>query len=446
MPPKVKELLAKLADEIAKDPAERDDKAIAAIAKDIQGYSDSDEGKGYAGTVELTAAVEQLRKDVDAQTEAVREAKRLGLSVHGLGVRVPSGRSARMQMLADSRCFMSDETAERFGAELAVKLFKVYARDVSDLPQRTREIAESVRKDADIDPSLSGSGAELVSNEFRAELIRNVEAVGQLYPLMRRVPLVTFGTTTYPKRTAGMTAHPTAVAAQIAQSGITFDTVQLQPEKWAVLSGIPNEMFRFANMLADIGQLAGLEIVYAMQYAFDNAVVNGDGTADYGGITGILESLNISAVTAASGHTTMATIDETDVSNVIAGLTKDYAIDKAAWGFSLSVQRALRNIRATTGVPLYDRGNGGEPNTIDGYPYSMCNRMPAKAAVTAGTKYGFFGDLEKSHYFGMVREIEIAKSEHIWFGSDMTAIRGIAHVDCQEADADAIVVAKSAAS
>lgn len=431
---------------VALPPTERDSDKLGKSLKDIEDFLSSDEARDLQSGAEWKTMADQLRKDVDDQAKAVLEMRRNGLGLSGVRAIMPAGRRERLEMLADGKCFMDDDTAKRFGAHMAVKLWKANARDVNDLPVYTRELAESVAKAADIDPTVTGGGAELVADEFKAELIRNVEAVGKLYTLMRRVPLTTFGTTTYPKRTGGLTAFPTAVAAQIQQSGIQFGTVQLKPEKWGTLTAVPNEMFRFPSMLAAVGQLVGLEIVYAMSYAFDNAVANGDGTADYGGITGILQSANISAVTAAAGHTTMATIDETDISNVIAGLTADYAIDAAAWGFSLSVQRAMRNIRTTTGQPMYDRGDAKEPNTIDGYPYHMSNRMPAKASVTAGVKYSFFGDLQKSHYFGMVGAIEIAQSDHVLFASDMTVIRGIAHVDCKEADVTAIVIGKTAAA
>ena len=153
-----------------------------------------------------------------------------------------------------------------------------------------------------------------------------------------------------------------------------------------------------------------------------------------------------SAVTAAATHTTVATLDGTDISNVIAGLTVGYALGEAEWGMSLSVKGKLRALKTTTGAPLYQRGNQREPSTIDDYPYQLSPRMPASGSIGAAELYAFFGNLRLSHIVGMVRDIEIARSEHALFESDMMAIRGTMHVDIQEADASAIVTAKTAAA
>jgi HK97 family phage major capsid protein len=433
---------------------ERDEKAVRKLNKDFEAFIDSDEAKGLGNvTTEFKAEFDQLKKDHEESVKTVAELKRMGLGSQRGGIILPSGKSARLQMLADGRCFMSDETAKRFGAHAAVQLARSgHAKLREDaLPQYTRDLAKDVEKtagelrakaDVNIDPDTSGSGSELVSDEFRAELIRNVEAVGTAYPLLRRVPLGTWGTTTYPKRTAGLTAYPTALGSQITQSGITFETVQLSPEQWGTLTGVPLVMFSDPGLLADLGNLIGVEIVYAMAYAFDNCVVNGDGTATYGGITGMLQSANVTAVAPTADHDAIAEIDETDISEIIAGLTADYAHADAQWLLSLSIKSHLRNIRSTTGMPIFDRGNGDrEPATIDGYPYQICQRMPAAAAAVDGGAFALFGDFRKAMYFGMIRDIQIATSEHVWFDQAMVAIRGLAYVDAAEADADAVIEA-----
>lgn len=454
MPPKIKELLAKLAEQIGKEPAERDDKAIAAIAKDIQGYSDSDEGKGYAGTVELTAAVEQLRKDIDAQATSVRNIQRAGLNVSGGVIQLPAGRSARLEMLRDGRAFADPELAKTFGAVVAVGVAKSgkIGWAVEDLPQYTRDVAKSAegltdllfgaKATPDIEPS-SGVGAELYSTYvYMSELIRNVEAYGTVFTEARRVVLPSLlGTTTWPKLSTGMTAYPTAVAAQITKSGAAFTTVTMRPVKWATLTGVPNEMFRDPSMLVELGQFVGIEISRAMAYAFDNAIINGDGTSTYGGITGILQSATIGTVTTAA-HTTLSTLDGDDIDDVVAGLSLSIAHANAQFFGSLSVGMKVHGIKDTTGQYIYRTANDTRGQRIvNGYPWVVGQLFPAAAAATAGNKYAAFGDLRMAYYFGMVRSLEIAQSEHVWFDQDMVAIRGLAHVDAKEADADGVVTA-----
>ena len=72
--------------------------------------------------------------------------------------------------------------------------------------------------------------------------------------------------------------------------------------------------------------------------------------------------------------------------------------------------------------------------------------MPAAGTISAATKYAWFGDPRMSHICGMLRDIKIVSSDQALFESDMTVVRGVMHVDIQEADVTAIVTGKTAAS
>ncbi len=411
---------------------------------------------------EMKATAEQLRKDLDAAQKQLDALARIGLN-QGRGYSlVPSGKAQRIQMLRDKRAFMDDETARRFGAHFAAKICRGPASKIryEELPKYTRDTAEDVEKvagqfkaDANISPDISGAGQELISNEFRAELIRNVEAVGTAFTKFRRVPLATFGKTIYPRRvyntdgTGGLTAYPTAIAAKIRQSGVAFGSVTLAPNEWAVLSGIPTIMFLDPGLLVDLGQLVGTETVYAMSDAWDNAVINGDGSADYAMITGVLQSSDVASVAPTQSHTTVAALDALDVGYIDGSLPVAYAYNDASWLMHLSVFQAMRNIRSATaaggaqvfGAPIYQRGDGENPATIDGYPYTICKRMPVAANVTAGSKFAAFGNFEMSHYFGILRELKIDTSADVWFDQNMVAVRGIAYVDFQESDPHCLI-------
>jgi len=439
---KLMKLLALLTAQMALPVDQRDEKALAKHVREAGEWLKTDEAKAAEtiNVVEMQAELAALKAANDTQAEALRAFQKNGIPIHR-DIVAPAGLTARREMLADQRAFLADETATRFGAWFVERAAALWNR--SDLvTPAVREIAEAVR--ADMEPGTGTAGGYLIPDEFRPELIRNVEAEGTVFVKCRRIPLVTTGSTKIPKRTGGLTAYWTAPAATGTRTAPTFDLVTLTPEKLMVLTAYPNEFAR-GNLLADLGQFLGLEITHAMAYALDDAIVNGDGTATYGGITGILQSANISAVTAATGHDTFAEIDGTDISNVIAGLSKSYALAEAFWLMSLSVKGGLRALKATTGVPLYQRGGNGEPNTIDDYPYVLSPRMTAAGSISASTLYAAFGDLRYSHVVGMIRNIEIAQSEHALFESDMTAIRAVLHVDCQEADATAVVTAKTAA-
>jgi len=394
---------------------------------------------------ELKSQTDQLRKELDAAAEETRRITAAGLGVVGGRIIVPGGKTARLEMLKDNRAFLDDADAKRFGAFMAYKALKTWNK-LDECPKYVKDIAEDViKRQKDLDPNVDASGGYIIADEFRPELIRNVEATGVFFPQMRRLPLVGLGTMNIPKRTAGLTAYWTAAGAQGTRSTPTLDLIQLTPEKLMALVAMPNEFLR-SSLLVDLGNWLGTELVYALQYALDNAAINGDGSADYGGITGIMQSANITSVAAASGNVSLATLDAVDLSNAIAGITVDYAMREPKWGMSLSVLMSLRGKRNSDEMPIFERANGEMPANIDGYPFDFGNTMVAAGSVTTATKYAFFGDLRQSHICGMLRDINIAASEHVLFESDMHMLRAVMHVDIVEAETNAIITAKTAAS
>jgi HK97 family phage major capsid protein len=107
---------------------------------------------------------------------------------------------------------------------------------------------------------------------------------------------------------------------------------------------------------------------------------------------------------------------------------------------SLSASRTLRGIMSTVGTPIYERGSNGEMNTIDGYPYTICQRFTAAASVAASTRWGVFGDFRRALLFGLLQDVQIASSDQAAFRNDQTLIRGLAHFDVAYQDANALVV------
>lgn len=426
---------------------DRDEKAIRETLKDATSFFDSDEAKGLSADNDIAgmkATVEQLKADSEKAAEELRKIQKMGLTFSHGSVNVLDYDEV-IALRRVGNVFRTVEQAEAFAAMTARAIFGKSPRYEELVSERARGMADDLVKD--LDPGVAGSGAELVSNIYVADLIAHLEAVGVLYNMCDRVPLQTIGQTIYPKLTGELTAHPTTAAAKIAESAPTYSTVTLTPVKWGVLTPVPNEFFRNPTLLDQLGQRLAMLITRAIAYAADNALVNGDGTADYGGITGLLQDASLTAVTAAA-HTSLGAYDANDCGKVIAGCVKDYVTDPY-WMFSLSAQRTLRNIRevdaagGATGQPLFQRGGNGEPNTIDGYPYTTCQRFPAAAAASAAVKWGAFGDLRLSHYFGMLGGIQIDQSEHVRFEHDMTVIRGIAMMDCKVKDADATIIAKT---
>jgi len=432
---------AELADEFGKGEARDDGKVAVLLEKQARLLADP-AAAGYGATDELKTQITQLRADLDAEVKARRQFEKLGLGLAKAGGVIVPGRSARREMLADGRAFYDDDMAAEFGALMAVHLAGCKGAPLTpdQLPRYTKDLAKTAQQKATPDiEAATGIGAELVANLYLRELIRNVETYGTVFPECRRVALATMGTVTVPKRTAGMNAYWTAAGATINQSGIAFDTVTLHAEKLAALTAVTREMFLDPALLADLGQLIGLEIALAIAYALDNAVVNGDGTATYGGITGLLKSATLGSAAAATGHTTIALMDAGDVSSFSRSLTIGMFYNQAKWYGHLSVREAFLDLRTTTGGWVFrDRADDAGRRILKGYPWVVGQLFPPESAVATGDKFACFGDLRSAYLFGSIRGVEIASSEHVWFDQGLVAVRGIIHADAAEADANAI--------
>lgn len=135
----------------------------------------------------------------------------------------------------------------------------------------------------------------------------------------------------------------------------------------------------------------------------DNCLFNGDGSATYGGIYGLLPKLEATSAAqydAASGNTTPATLDLEDFWGCVGKLRRYPGIEPR-WFVHQEVYAASmgRLQTAAGGVTAMDIANGGIPKFL-GYPVEIVNVMPAVSAVTAGVIGIVFGDLRMAAMFG----------------------------------------------
>ncbi|MFB3893229.1 MAG: phage major capsid protein [Phycisphaerae bacterium] len=426
-------------------PAEqREDEKSRAVLAETKAFLESDEFKALDGN-EWKSKLATMQKTIDDQATEIRNLQKLGLKRQGDAVRV-MGKAEILDLMEIGKVFPSNERAMKFGATVIEAALSNRVNYKEMVCQGVRDIAADVRKEwseqqkATMDPGVSGSGSEFIANAFIPDLIAPLEAAGKLYPLCQRVPLSTVGTTYYPKLTSDIdNAVPTAVMAALTEKALATGNVQMVPVKWGLIIVVPNEFLRNPMKLVDLGQLVGTMGVRAIANGWDDALVNGDGTARYGNIMGIRNDTNLTAVNPASA-TSVASYTGADVSSIAKGITKDTVTDPQFY-FHLSVMRTFRAIRTTTGEAIFTRGSNGEPNMIDDYRYNICQKWPpAASAATASVKFGAFGDIRLSHVFGLLNQIEISQSEHVLFNSDATAIRFIGQAHAALRDANALVV------
>src|SRR5258705_1632492 len=133
-----------------------------------------------------------------------------------------------------------------------------------------------------------------------------------------------------PRRTNGLSANFVTEGAAIPESSFQLDAVETAQKKFAILGRASTELFDDAA--PDLGEFLTSEIGYAFAFKEDDCGFNGDGTSTYVGMSGLATKLVglKSSVAAAAGHNTFLTIDNTDITNLMAGVLAA-AIPGAAW-------------------------------------------------------------------------------------------------------------------
>jgi HK97 family phage major capsid protein len=236
---------------------------------------------------------------------------------------------------------------------------------------------------------------------------RIIELIAERYGLFRQlaevVPMFS-DTKEQPRWTGGMTGYWIVEGSAPTKSDPSWDMISLTARKLGAMTKITDELEEDA--VIDFGEKLTMMVALTFGEKEDSAGFNGDGTSTYGGIVGLFTRLAESAnaaslVTAASGHTTPATLTIADFDKVI-GTYPNYPKANPVWLMHKQVYYASAvnlEITASGGLTPGDVRGRAVP-IFRGYPVQFVNSALTLAASTAGTIPIAFGDLKLSSKFG----------------------------------------------
>lgn len=215
-------------------------------------------------------------------------------------------------------------------------------------------------------------------------------------------------------------------AGTITDSTATIDTYDLSVVKRAALVRASNEV------LADAIQVFGAWITesmgYAMAYTLDNEAINGDGTATYGGETGLVSAVG-SAGVETSGGSTLASLTMADWTNTVAKLPGKFHRN-AAWVMSRevwngSVLPLMAAAGGATFTALMTGASGERPNWL-GYPVFFTELMPAAAVDTT---VAMLGDFRRALLMGERNDMRFDSTDVEKFDQDLMSFRVLHRYD-----------------
>ena len=432
---RVKELLDELASTLA-ELGMLDEAGEAEEANENQDGTPAD-GEGTRSVLEqaeqrqakydaLIAKAERI-KDAIAKAEAAEARKNDLLRVFNKAT--PATESADMKPKTSIypvsrrgilRAFDDYETAYKCGQWL-----KASGGD-AEAKRWCRDAGIEVR---DMGEQVNSLGGVTVFESFENTLIRRVEQYGVAANISQKITMPT-DTVLVPRRLTGVTATWIGENTSIPTSDPTATMVQLVAKKLAVATRVSMELMADSAMVAD-WLLAEFSLAIAKQ--IDDAVFLGNGSSDYGGIRGLAQLTDgthaASVVTAATGNTTLASLDIDDFTKALASVPR-YAIGTSAWYmhhqvYHQAVQRLMLST-GTAGTGVVGALAGGNtaanlaqstPTTFLGLPVVWVLSM--NSAPTSGQVCAYVGDVSLASIMGeKAGGVQIAFSDDRYFEYD----------------------------
>ena len=255
-------------------------------------------------------------------------------------------------------------------------------------------------------------GGFLVPEEMSSAIIRLRDARGvfprfaRLFPMGSEVAMI--------NRIIGdVTAYWVGEGLEVTTSDAEIGQAKLVASNLATLTKLSKDIDEEA--IVSIGDMITTSAAYAMADKIDSAGFNGDGTSTYGGVKGLANALNASAIVdAASGNVSAATLDLADFENVVGTLPEYETGTTPRWYMSKTAywNSARRLMNAAGGNTIETLGGMHEPMFM-GYPVTYAQVMSAGAAVS--TIVSYFGHLELGATLGTRRGVSFAVSTERYF-------------------------------
>jgi HK97 family phage major capsid protein len=249
------------------------------------------------------------------------------------------------------------------------------------------DAAEQARSSGDYYSTVvNADGQFLLPTEVRQTIEELADQVG-----VARQVVNTFSQITGTLRVPGASGAETSASAVAEGGTITstkraFEAVELNPQKWATV--VPWTYEAEVEMGARILQDVNRAIARAFAHAEDDSMLNGDGSATYNSIHGILSGSRsgVGQLTLASGSTAPEDIDPDDI--IVARNEIDPgARQNLTLIFHPDMEAVFRTKKDDSGEYLFMYNDDGDVDTINGIPVLYTEVLPATGENT-GTDFG----------------------------------------------------------
>ncbi len=247
-----------------------------------------------------------------------------------------------------------------------------------------------------------------------------------------------------PRRVGSPTASFIGENTAITESESTFNNITFTAKKLAILERISTEISE--DSIIALADYLTRDMAWAFALKEDQCLFIGDGSATYGGITGLTQIVKQSAHSASyidvatATHNTFPELDATDLTTLMASLPQ-YARaggKGCAWFASqYGAELTFNRLKATAGgntiltlsaAGITAMGQRGVVGEYLGYPIVVSQTLPSTGTLTS-TPMLAFGNLSLAATIADRRAISFATDPSRYFDQDQIALRCTERVD-----------------
>lgn len=260
----------------------------------------------------------------------------------------------------------------------------------------------------------------VIPEQWVSTMVNLLENYGVFEPAAMSMPMST-DTLNYSKKTARIGAQPMDEGSSLSSANPTLAAQTLTAKKWGAYTEVNNEVSEDA--IIAVAEMIMDDMAESHAKAVDDAGFNGDGTASYNSVTGILNALHSNQIQqSATGNTTWDDLTLNDHEVAVSLLaTKAFSDNALAWYCSTQYYwRVMVRLMLSQGGVTAGEIEGRRRPLFMGYPVVFTAILPSSSA--AGQISAVIGNLRQGAKFGDRRQLRMRASEHFKFSEDATAM------------------------
>lgn len=229
-----------------------------------------------------------------------------------------------------------------------------------------------------------------------------------------------------PKRNGTSTAVFTA-ADDTAVTPTQFGTAKLtlSPKQISVLSAVSDKLL-YASAVP-VANVVAIDLIEQAGVLEDTAVLIGDGSADYGSITGIKTASNVGSVTLTAANFADSYNDYAQTSTLIDALldlqknVHESVIYNGTGEYYLSLPCYVEVHKQKSAQGEYQIDPQSGTFKLGGYNVNVWHRM--STTVNAGSFVAMYGDMKKANVIATGRDMSLSVSTDYGFNKNQTYFR-----------------------